>query len=471
MSGARPVSTCRREGLALALWILAAGGCGEPTVQVDVPMPETAEMEPQVAARLRETRAMVLAEPDSAAAWGRFGMVAHAHELLDEAATAYRQAESLDPVDPRWPYYLGDVLSIEGTDLAGAEAAFRRAMEDRADYAPAHLRLGRVLVAAGQPAAARVEFTRALELESDLQPARVALAQLELADGDAERAARLLEVVLGTAPRHEQALATLGRAYMRLGRRDAAREVAERAREPAAYNLYSDPLMSQVVAEGVSSVLIWERAKAFLESGNDEQAALGLRQVVALQPDNADAHHQLATALGNLGRIGAARTHLERALELEPEAVAPRLQLAMVLLEQGHAAAAVVELERVGQEDPDTEDLGWLLGRARLAAEDTVGAVDAFERAAAGSGPVPGWAHGEWGRALARLGRAEAALKHFAAVLALDPDDPAALFYSGLVHEGRGEIARAVSYYCHSLDSARESPAAARLQALGRSCP
>ena len=39
-------------------------------------------------------------------------MVTHAHELWDEALVAYRQAERLDLEDERWPYYLGDVLSV-----------------------------------------------------------------------------------------------------------------------------------------------------------------------------------------------------------------------------------------------------------------------------------------------------------------------------------------------------------------------
>ena len=66
-------------------------------------------------------------------------------------------------------------------------------------------------------------------------------------------------------------------------------------------------------------MLLWERAKAFLESGNNEQAVLGLRQVVELKPDNADARQQLAVAHGNLGQLDRARHHLERVVALVPK--------------------------------------------------------------------------------------------------------------------------------------------------------
>ena len=103
--------------LAVVACLLA---CAEPTpppAPIEVPEPDLTEMEPQVEKRLTETRAAVLASPESGAAWGRFAMVAHAHDLWEEATVAYRRAWELEPENKRWPYYLGDVLSIVGTDL------------------------------------------------------------------------------------------------------------------------------------------------------------------------------------------------------------------------------------------------------------------------------------------------------------------------------------------------------------------
>jgi len=456
--------------LVLALWTLAAA-CGSGNPATEVPTLEVADMEPQVRKLMLDVRAAVLSEPGSAEAWGHFAMATHAHEMWDEALAAYDQAERLDGNDPRWPYFRGDVLSVVGTDVEGAIAAFRRAQALKPGYAPSHLRLGKSLVAAGDEAAAAREFERALELAPGLQPARVALAQIQLAAGEAETAAGLLEEVLRVAPRHEQALATLGQAYMRLGRRDEARAIAERARNPAAYNLFSDPLMSQVVAEGVSSVLVWDRAKAFLDNGNYKQAALGLRRVVELQPSNIDAHHQLATAYGNLGQLDGARRHLERTVAERPDGVEARIQLATVYLDQQEPGEALAQLRRAVELAPEDPDAGWLLARAMVEAGDSDGGLRAFEAAEQAGREAPAWAHDEWGRVLAENGRPEEALEHFRHALALDPRDAQALFFTGLVYEGQGRIDEASELYCRSIAAAPNPPSSVRLQALGRVCP
>lgn len=459
------------ELTALTLAVLLAMACEQPVSEPPgVPEPDMTEMEPQVAKRLRETRSAILADPRSADGWGRFGMVAHAHELWEEARTAYHHAEELDPSNERWPYYLGEVLSVIGTDLEAAERAFRRAMALRPDYGPAHMRLGNVLVARDRVEDAAAQFERAIALQPDLEPARVALAQIRLSQGELEDSAALLEGVLAEAPRHGQALSTLAQVYMRQGRRGEAREIAERARDPASYNLYSDPLMSEVVAEGVSSVQLWERAKSFFEVGNYEQAARGLRLVVDLQPSNAGAHHQLAISYGNLGDLERSRYHLERTVNLDPESVEPRIQLATVHLEQHNPSAAVEHLQKALELAPEDPDAAWLLGKALMSAGDLSGALASFEQAKATGLEVPGWAHNEWGSALAQAGQADAALAQFRAALADDPDNAQALFYTGLVLEGSGRTEEALESYCRSMRAEPDSPAAARLQALGRDC-
>ena len=463
-------------GCALAVLCAAvlAVACGRAVPTSDsalqVPEPDMTDMEPQVEKRLKETRAAVLADPQSADAWGRFGMVAHAHELWDEAAVAYRRARELDPTNERWPYFLGDVLSVVGTELEAAEEVFRRAMALRPGYAPAHMRLGNVLLARDRGAAAAIELERALELAPDLQPARVALAQIRLSEGELKGSAALLEEVLERSPRHGQALSTLGQVYMRQGRRDEAREIAERARSPASYNLYSDPLMSEVVAEGLSSVLLWERAKSFLEDGNYEQAARGLRQVVALLPSNPEVHLQLAVAYGGLGELALAGRHLERTVALDPDQADARIRLATFYLERQSPAEAVPHLRKAMELAPDDPDAGWLLGKAQVLAGDLRGGLASFEEASAAGREVRAWAHNEWGSALAQTGRPEAALEHFRAALAADPENAQALFYSGLVLEGLGRVDEAVERYCRSLRAETNPPTVARLQALDRAC-
>lgn len=470
-----------RRGLAtLALVILAACTTDMPPSQeaaagdATVPDVDTTDMEPQVATRFREVRQAVLEAPESAEAWGRFGRVAHAHELWDEARVAYIRARELDPADERWPYFLGDVLSVVGTDLEAATEAFERALELRPDYAPAHMRLGRVLIDRGLPDEAAARFERALELAPDLGPARLGLAQVRIAQGELERAEELLDEILGAEPRHGQALSALGQVYMRQGRREEAREVARRARDAALYNLYSDPLMQQVVREEASSVLLWERAKAFFDDGNYEQATRGLEQVVQRRPSDPDVHHQLGVAYGHLGRLDRALHHLQRVVELDQTRVAPRVQLALLHLEQGRPSAAIPLLKQVLALDPEDPDAGWLLGRAQIRSGSLDAGIASFEAAEeaadAAAREVPIWAYSDWANALAQSGRPHEALERLRTALAADPDDAQALFYSGLIYEGLGEVERAVELYCQSTAARPDSPAGGRLGALNRSC-
>ena len=401
-------------------------------------------------------------------------MVAHAHELWPEAEIAYQWAEYFAPKDVRWPYYLGDVLSVGGIDLDGAVRAFERALELRAGYAPTNLRLGKVLVAANRLEEAAAQFREALKLEPELQPARLALAQIDLANGDLETAESGLRAVLAEEPRHGQALSTLGQVCMRQGRRDEAREIAARARGAAIYNLYSDPLMGQVVNEGISSVLLWERAKAFLDNGNSGEAAKGLEQVIALLPDNADVHQQLALAYHNLGLGRQAAQQLEVVIRLDPEQAEARLQFADLLLEQGQPTVAIGHLEKANELEPGNLDAGWLMGKARLLAGETTRALEVFEetrhRAQTSAQPIPLWVHNQWGSTLAQTGDFEGAGEQFRQALEEDPKNPQTLFYMGLSLEGLGQTFEAVQYYCQSMNIAANAPASGRLQALGHTC-
>ncbi len=465
----------RTDRAAVALIFTVLWSCGPrtdpaPSTDVGLPVPDMNDMEPQVAQRLRQLADAVRADPESAEAWGRYGMVLHAHELLDEASPTYARARELDPDDGRWAYYHGDVLSLIGSDLEAAIEAFQGFLEKRPNYAPGHMRLGKALVAANRPGEASAELERALELAPELQPARVALAQLLLAEGQIERAEELLQAVLATAPRHEQALTTLSQIYMRQGRPDEAREVARRSSSAAAYNLYDDPLMSEVVAEELSSVQIWERAKSFLDNGNYQQAAIGLTRVVELTPDNAGAHLQLAVALGHLGRLDQAVQHLERSVHLQPESADARRRLGALYLQLNRGDSALEELRASLDIDAESVETYWLLGSALLQTGRPAEAIDTFRQAAAEEDSVPAQTRINWGNALAQTGRADAALAHFESVLREDPDNPQALFFAGLVHEGKGDIARARELYCRSLSHDPRSPAGQRIQAIQVAC-
>ena len=151
-------------------------------------LPDTAAMQPRVAARLIETHRTVLQNPTSAEAWGRLGAVCHTHELYTEAATCYRRAGALAREEYRWPYLLAMVRQKQGAAWEEVDALFTVAAELRPDYAPTYVYLGRGRLTHGRAREAAAAFEQALAVEPALAAAHRGLGQTRLAMDDPTRA-------------------------------------------------------------------------------------------------------------------------------------------------------------------------------------------------------------------------------------------------------------------------------------------
>lgn len=452
---------------ALAAALLACAAQAPPP-----PDPDVAAMEPAVRRKIGAARQAVIAEPESAAAWGELGMVLHAHELFADAGACYRTAADLDPDDERWPYFLAVVLSVEASDFEAARAAYRRTLELRPDYAPAHLRLGDLLAGADELEAAEAAYRRALELEPELAPAELGLGRSLLRRGRAEEAVEHLEQAQAALPRSGAALDALGRAYAQVGRVEEAREIAAKARGARGFDVFADPLMSAVVAREVSSTLLWPRARQALADGRLDQALALLRRIAEQQPSDPEVHEQLGFAYSRDGKPPLAIEHLRRALALDPERHRARAQLGLLLLgrgdrEGGDREEAVEQLRRAAAAEPGDGELRAHLGRALAAAGRGAEAIGEFEAAAAATDPLPAWAYHEWGLALAGQRRFGEAVERFRDALEREPDNPQGLFHLGLALEAVGRYGEAVAAYRRAMELEPNELIASRLRALG----
>ena len=155
------------------------------------PLPELDGAEPAVVRKITATRELVLANPDSADIWGRYGMVLDAHDHPAAARAAYEMAVLLDPARLERLYYLEILLS--DTLPERAEELLRRAIELDPNYAPARVRYGRLLDELGRADDALAQFEHARRLDPRNPPALVGVAQGLLNRGDLEAARRTLE--------------------------------------------------------------------------------------------------------------------------------------------------------------------------------------------------------------------------------------------------------------------------------------
>jgi tetratricopeptide (TPR) repeat protein len=97
--------------------------------------------------------------------------------------------------------------------------------------------------------------------------------------------------------------------------------------------------------------------------GDNPGAITTLRLALAANPDDFDAHLNLAAVLRAERQLPEARLHLERALQLQPDSVMARYEMARVERGEERIEASVADFERVVKLDPN-----WAQPRLELSA-------------------------------------------------------------------------------------------------------
>ena len=170
---ARPGRGAGHRSVALLVAILGAGcgGAGVPAGLQTVPPPDLARLsEPlrqQVGSRWEALAERIEAggpAAELAGAYGDAGLILMAAEFEEAALACLRNAATLAPDDPRWPYYLGRFHLLRG-EQAQAPAFFERAYALRPTDVPTLLQLGEARLDQGRPDDAAERFREALRLE------------------------------------------------------------------------------------------------------------------------------------------------------------------------------------------------------------------------------------------------------------------------------------------------------------------
>lgn len=383
----------------LLLWTAAQIPADPGASLAAVPLPAAGEVDPAVAAALAETAAVVertreeaRAHPgDSigalAAAYGRLGLVAQAHHLLDAARAAYSNALALQPGQPLWTYALGTTAEAQG-ELDTAVGCYRTVLARLPEDGPARFRLGEALRQLGRNAEAEAELTRALEAPSVRTAALVALGHLALEAGRDAQAISWLEAALAAEPRATRLHYPLAQAYRRLGNEAAAeRHLGLRGEIGVAPG---DPLTRQLeeLASGEAIALL--RGRLAYQAG-DLAGALGwFERARERAPTSAAAGIGRAAALAGLERRDEAAAELEAVLAREPDQATARFNLATLALSRGDLTAAESHFLRYVEQRPEDREALLALGDVLVRRGAWDRALEVFDRAnqaAPGAGP------------------------------------------------------------------------------------
>ena len=393
--------------------------------------------DPEVGVALEGLLDKARAEPAWASHRGTLGMAYEVNGFAAAALESYRQAEAMDPLEPRWPYFQALLVAHRG-ELDQALADLDRSISLDGDYGPAWLWRGTWLLDQNRLTASKAAFERAAELASGL-PASAGLARVALRRDRPGQALDILQPLAAVPDAYIHHL--IGQAYRQLGKPELAREALqkvtgpaqvvwpdprsrekrqfelsigatlERARvqilagEPGSALALIEPLRSQYPAhQGLISAL----AEAYRRAGRGDEALAVLVQGIELHPDFYGFHLNIADHYHRRGEPSLAMAHLDRAIELNPQVGWAHAQRGLILVNDGRVREGLASFQEALQQDPDNPQVHYYVGMVHASAGNWQNAIAAF-RGAVTLDPAFGLAQLALGRSLTRVGDYEGA--------------------------------------------------------------
>jgi Flp pilus assembly protein TadD len=272
-----------------------------------------------------------------------------------------------------------------------------------------------------------------MELAPGHAPTLAKLGRALDAAGQSGRAVEVLREAVAADGEDAGAWNALGVAQVKAEDIDGARESLRRA-------LTLDPAYGEARANLANLCrLAWDRDGR--QSDFDSAAEL-----VALAPEDSDAHFRLALALSGRQRLEEARASYERALALRPEHPETLNNLAHVLLAIGDSESALALLRRAIDARDDYRDAWYNLGVALQSLNRVEEARDVFLHVTARwSDHADSW--NNLGGTLLALGRCEDAADAYARAVAENPGHGEAHWNLGLARLTMGDFGRGWAGY------------------------
>jgi tetratricopeptide (TPR) repeat protein len=322
----------------------------------------------ELTAALRDLREAASLDPSAPRPVELLGDVNTAMGRYPRATEHYRTFIALDDRSPRVLYKLALAYYRNG-QAQDAIAHLRSAVAMNDRFAEAHYLLAMCLRDRGQQNEAQGALTRAIEINPAFVAAREELVNLFERAGRRRDALEQLEALAALEPAHAERLISVGLAYARWGRTDAAILTLGRAAErnpdqPAVYTaigrvwLDAAEARNDRVALGkaiealapiaeaaiASSEALTLYGRAMLLSGDVRRAERIFLQAAGRPPVDPDTFRRLADASQRLGHLAVARDALLRYVALADERdVDPATTARLANLQQ-----------RLGRADPET---------------------------------------------------------------------------------------------------------------------
>jgi tetratricopeptide (TPR) repeat protein len=293
------------------------------------PVPTLADAsaaDPEVIALIRDRVQQVERAPFDAARRVELGLAYEANGQMVLARECYEQALARDPSQARWWYRLA-MVRAQGGDLRGAIAAVDRAKAILPPYAPAFWRQGLWLLDEGDEAGAERAFRRAMEIDPSDPRGALGLARLELRRHRYAAAVQRTQQVIAEHPEHRYAHHLLGTAFRALGRADDARFAL--AVGATSQPEWPDPWNLVVIQYRRGYAALLREAEAHFASRQLDAATILLERLRQTHSEDVGVMSKLGAVYFESNRVDEAVRLLTKAVEREPARLEARINLAL----------------------------------------------------------------------------------------------------------------------------------------------
>jgi tetratricopeptide (TPR) repeat protein len=358
---------------------------------------------------------------------------------LEEALRDLTAAERDQPADARIRNFRGIVLVRMGRVNEAADE-YREAIHLDPSLEDAYKNLGFLEWTEHHLESAQAKLQKAVELAPDDSFAHYYLGRVQLDAGLYESAFQELDRSRSTWPADPQFLIEAATGYLKLQRREKARELMARLSSislnnsevaavarlmvSAGDNASAIALLRRLSDREVTKGPLWvqlDLALSYLAAGDFERAA-GQSQVLIEAPqfggapkrEMAAAWSVMGIAKARLGQSGAAVDALRQASKLDAEREEHWLNLTRELMELNRNAEAISVAQEALKANPESYALHLRLGAAYLASDRYSDAESSFRQLVAAGDPLP-TSYVGLAQVLLRTGRAEEAVSELAA--------------------------------------------------------
>jgi tetratricopeptide (TPR) repeat protein len=420
--------------------------------------PDPKSLAPGLGRLIGSADAQARAHPASAEDIGNLGMVYHANQFYDRAASAYKTASRIAPGDYRWFYYQALVEEENGLEKPQF-ALLQETVRLQPDFQPALVKLGDICFKQDNPDEAARYYDRAAKAAGGASSpqALFGLARVAAKRDDWRKVTEWLEPVAREYPRFRPPRQLLADAYEALGQAESADE--ERwglLREdltpvPPA----KDPLAEALLPLCYSSTRLLKEAGLLNRFGDPDRALEVARRAIEVSPNDADARHFVSRVLlesrgGNPAAVDEALTQLDEGLRLRPDDLVPLYYAAAFLFKQKRTDAAVERLRGMLARNTGSAEAQYYLGmvadRQGRDREAMAHYQDALRR-------DPGYAepYHRIGLILASQGRLDQAIGYLRNAVSLKPMFIGARSHLGAALEYQGKVGEAMEQFREAL--------------------